>query len=237
MEITMYADTHPGIARSWNEDSVRVWRGLNAWGVFDGMNGNSALGSDYVQSLIRETVCAALCDRPAASLIQALQHANAAVIAATESHRELKGCGGAALIGQLDGDVLKWAHVGDCRLYGMRDGQLEQLTQDHSLVNECIKLGKITIEEAADFPHKNVITRALGMADLVEVDEDTRCVRPGDMYMACSDGIHGMLSDAQIARILTHPELQHDDLVERLVLEANMAGGKDNIAVVLMTVG
>jgi serine/threonine protein phosphatase PrpC len=236
MKITTYADTHPGIVRHWNEDSVRVWRGLGAWGVFDGMSGNSALGSDHVQSLIREMVCAALCDLPAASLTLALQRANAAVMAATELHPRVRGCGGAALIGQLSGDVLTWAHVGDCRLYGVRDGQLEQLTQDHSLENDYIKLGKITLEEAVDFPHKNVITRAIGMGHELEVDEDARRVRPGDKYMVCSDGIHGMLSDAQIARILTHPGLQHDDLIERLILEANMAGGKDNIAAVVMTV-
>jgi protein phosphatase len=129
-------------------------------------------------------------------------------------------------------DSIYVAHVGDSRVYRLRDGNLEQLTEDHSLLNDYIKMKRLTAEEIANFPHKNVIVRALGMKDTVKVD--TRFERPkaGDVYVLCSDGLSGPVSDEMMHQILDSTE----DLraaATRLINKANENGGPDNITCVL----
>jgi protein phosphatase len=124
------------------------------------------------------------------------------------------------------------AHVGDSRIYRMRDGKLEQLTEDHSLLNDYIKMKRLTPEEIANFPHKNVIVRALGMKDTVKVDTRLEQPRGSDVYLLCSDGLSGPVSDPDLLDVL----LGASDLkaaASRLVTRANENGGPDNITVVL----
>ena len=124
------------------------------------------------------------------------------------------------------------AHVGDSRVYRMREGKLEQLTEDHSLLNDYIKMKRLTPEEIANFPHKNVIVRALGMKDSVKVDTRLEQPRAGDLYLLCSDGLSGPVQDPTMLDIL----LAANDLktaASRLIAKANENGGPDNISVVL----
>ena len=125
------------------------------------------------------------------------------------------------------------AHVGDSRLYLVRNGAIKQLTEDHSLLNDYIKAKKLTPEEIENFPHKNVIVRALGMKDTVQVDVNRLDPKVGDYYLLCSDGLSGMISDEEIRDIT----LQSGDLetaCESLVNAANAAGGTDNITVTIV---
>lgn len=125
------------------------------------------------------------------------------------------------------------AQVGDSRVYLCRDGKTAQLTEDHTLVNFRLKLGLITAEEAANSPGKNVITRAVGHQDYVEVDTIDLEVNPGDRFVLCSDGLHGYLADGEIDGLLAG---DRDSVTERLVDLANDRGGRDNITVVVCDV-
>ena len=132
----------------------------------------------------------------------------------------------------LDDADLAVAHVGDSRAYLFRDGKLTRLTQDHSLVEELVRAGKLTEEQAAEHPQRSIITRALGVEPQVEVDTWTYPARAGDVVLLCSDGLTSMISEEQIAAILAE-ESDLDRAGERLIDEANAAGGRDNITVVL----
>ncbi|MCU0693720.1 MAG: protein phosphatase 2C domain-containing protein, partial [Polyangiaceae bacterium] len=129
-------------------------------------------------------------------------------------------------------DGLYIAHVGDSRVYLIRDGKMEQLTEDHSLLNDYIKMKRLTPEEIASFPHKNVIVRALGMKETVKVDTRFLLPRAGDTIMLCSDGLSGPVSDDQMLQLL----LEAADLktaTRQLIDRANENGGPDNITCVL----
>jgi protein phosphatase len=124
------------------------------------------------------------------------------------------------------------AHVGDSRVYRVREGKMEQLTDDHSLLNDYIKMKRLTEEEIANFPHKNVIVRALGMKETVKVDTRLDAPHTGDLYVLCSDGLCGPVTDEEILEIATSTnDLKQS--VSRLIERANTNGGPDNITVVL----
>ena len=141
---------------------------------------------------------------------------------------------GTTFVGCLLGDRKAWfGWVGDSRGYVFRRGELHPTTSDHSLLNEMIRTGRLSDEEIENFQHKNVITRALGMADRTEVDVSTWDLEPGDVCMVCCDGLTGMVRDERIAEILSRePELQK--ACQQLVDEANGNGGVDNITVALV---
>ena len=129
------------------------------------------------------------------------------------------------------------AHLGDSRCYRIRDGLIEQLTEDHSLLNDYKKLAQLTADEIKNFPHKNVITRALGMKETVQVDVRTEAVRPGDIYLLCCDGLTGELSDEEMLRTVLENEDDLDRACRMLIDQANEHGGKDNITVILVRAG
>ena len=138
----------------------------------------------------------------------------------------------AVYVGQRDVSI---AHVGDSRAYRFRDGELLRLTDDHSLVDELLRQGRLTPEEAVEHPQRSVITRALGPEGLVEVDTRSYSARDGDVYLLCSDGLTTMLAEARLAELLgAHETLREKG--EALIAAANEAGGRDNITVVLLRV-
>ena len=134
----------------------------------------------------------------------------------------------------VDERKLAVAHVGDSRAYLFRDGELGLLTQDHTLVGELVKRGKLTEEQAAEHPQRSIITRALGIDAEVEVDTWTYGARAGDIVLLCSDGLTSMIIEEQIAAVLSS-ETDLDAAADRLIDEANEAGGRDNITVILFT--
>jgi len=128
-------------------------------------------------------------------------------------------------------DALIVGHVGDSRLYRYREGMFDQLTEDHSLLNDYIKMKHLSPEEIAAFPHKNVIVRALGMKASVQVDVIVDAPRLGDVYLLCSDGLSGMVPDAEIGAMMA-TESDLDRVCDRLIATANGNGGLDNVTVV-----
>jgi protein phosphatase len=133
----------------------------------------------------------------------------------------------------LEGSHVHLAHVGDSRAYLLRDGELRQVTEDHTLVQRMVAEGELTPEEAEVHPHRNILIRSVGVDANVEVDESELEPRPGDRLLICSDGLHDMLPNRHIAQILTTEPDPHA-AVRRLIADANEAGGIDNITVILL---
>jgi PPM family protein phosphatase len=150
-----------------------------------------------------------------------------------DSHR---GMGTTVTAAKVTGNEVSLGHVGDSRAYRLRDGELEQLTRDHSLVAELERSGQITPEAAEHHPQRSIITRALGPEPDVQVDTYTLAGRDGDLFLICSDGLTSMISDAELGSILRSSD-SLEEAAESLVRAANQSGGKDNITVVMFRLG
>lgn len=222
--------TDTGRQRRDNEDNAFVRAPLFV--VADGMGGAQA--GEVASKLAVEEFQEALGEQGSAEerLIDRIRAANRRIYELSRTEHEHAGMGTTLTAAYLDGDHLAVAHVGDSRAYIFRDGQLTRLTQDHSLVEELVRQGKLTEEQAAEHPQRSIITRALGIEDDVDVDTWTYPVRADDVVLLCSDGLTSMIGEEQIVRILgEEPELQR--AAAALIDAANEAGGRDNITVVL----
>jgi PPM family protein phosphatase len=219
-----------GRQREANEDSLVEADPLFA--VADGMGGAQA---GEVASGIAVDVLGAGDEgagTPEERLTRMVVEANRRIYELSRQDEARRGMGTTLTAAILDDDCLSLAHVGDSRAYRLRDGVLEQLTHDHSLVAELERSGQLSPEDAEHHPQRSIITRALGPEPDVEVDSHTHRARAGDVYLLCSDGLTGMISDDEIASILrAAPSLA--DGGRELVRAANQSGGKDNITVVL----
>jgi serine/threonine protein phosphatase PrpC len=226
--------TDTGRQRRDNEDSAYVRVPLYV--VADGMGGAQA--GEVASALAVEEFRRGLPDsdpsHPTAEqrLAARVRDANRRIYETAQIEREHSGMGTTLTAVYVDGAELAIAHVGDSRAYVMRGGELTRLTHDHSLVEELMRRGKLTPEQAAEHPQRSIITRALGIEPEVEVDTLTYPGRAGDIVLLCSDGLTSMIDEAQIAGVLrSEPDL--DRAGERLIHDANEAGGRDNITVVL----
>jgi protein phosphatase len=164
-----------------------------------------------------------------------VQEANRQIFDVSRAERERAGMGTTLTAAYLADSNLTIAHVGDSRAYLFRDGSLKRLTQDHSLVDELVRRGKLTEEQAAEHPQRSIITRALGPEPEVEVDTWTYPVRAGDVLLLCSDGLTSMVSEERIGEILASCD-SLKNAAPALIDEANAAGGRDNITVVLFRI-
>src|SRR5919197_926932 len=221
--------TDTGRQRDANEDAYFAQSPVFA--VADGMGGAQA--GEVASRLAAESFDAVQRgeESPEAYLRAIAKTANARIHRLAESDTSRSGMGTTLTAALVEGDEVGFAHVGDSRAYLFRDGELKLLTSDHSLVEELRRQGRLTDEQAEDHPQRSIITRALGPEREVVVDTMTYRARPGDVYLLCSDGLTTMVKEERIAAILT----EADDLeaaVDRLVEEANAAGGRDNITVV-----
>jgi PPM family protein phosphatase len=169
-------------------------------------------------------------------LARILREANRRIYELAVSDESHRGMGTTLTAAKVTGDEVSIGHVGDSRAYRLRDGDLEQLTKDHSLVAELERSGQITAEAAEHHPQRSIITRALGPEPDVEVDTYTLVGREGDAFLLCSDGLTSMISDDEIASILRSAK-SLDEAADALVRAANQSGGKDNITVVLFRLG
>ncbi len=222
--------TDTGRQRRDNEDNAFVRAPLFV--VADGMGGAQA--GEVASKLAVEEFHAALPDEGSAEerLTDRIRAANRRIYELSQTQHEHAGMGTTLTAAYLDDDHLTVAHVGDSRAYIFRDGELVRLTQDHSLVEELVRQGKLTEEQAAEHPQRSIITRALGIEGDVEVDTWTYPVRAGDVVLLCSDGLTSMIGEEQILRILGE-ESGLGRAADRLIGAANDAGGRDNITVVL----
>ena len=226
-----YAGSDTGRQRRANEDSLLARAPLFV--VADGMGGAQAgevasrIAVESFQPGLPET------SHPELELAALARDANARIHELSRANAEQAGMGTTLTAVYVGEQEVAIAHVGDSRAYCLRDGQLLRLTDDHSLVDELMRQGRLTPEEAVEHPQRSVITRALGPESVVEVDTRSFQARPGDVYLLCSDGLTTMISEEQIAAALLAHERLHD-AGEALIAAANQAGGRDNITVVLI---
>ncbi len=224
-----------GRERDHNEDSYAVEDELGLFIVADGMGGHQAgeVASALAISTVVDHVRAHAGGDRLSVLADAARQANSRVIEEGARNRRRKGMGSTLVSMIRDGEDMGIAHVGDSRCYRMRDGKLERMTRDHSLIEELA--GDDPIAHAALGGYSNVITRAIGTAPDTEPDTRREPLRAGDLYLLCSDGLSGVVKDPEIARILA----QDVDLLERcreLIRTANENGGPDNITTILVRV-
>ena len=222
--------TDTGRQRRDNEDSA--FARAPVFVVADGMGGAQA--GEVASKLAVEAFQRELPREgpPLQRLVECAQAANRRIYEISRTEHERAGMGTTLTAVYVDDSALAVAHVGDSRAYLFRDGALTRMTQDHSLVEELVRHGKLTEEQAAEHPQRSIITRALGIDPEVEVDTWTYPARAGDVVLLCSDGLTSMIDEKQIAAVLTR-ESDLDRAGELLIAAANGAGGRDNITVIL----
>jgi len=241
-------ETNVGMKRTHNEDNFAIFPEENLAIVADGMGGHASgeVASKMAVDALREFFDATSKDPEATwpykmdkhrgydenRLITGIKLANLRIHEAAQREPKFRGMGTTCVSVISTKEGIYIAHVGDSRVYRLRDGQLEQMTDDHSLLNDYLKMRKLSEEEIANFPHKNVIVRALGMKDTVKVDTRLEAPRVGDIYMLCSDGLSGPVNNDEIHRILSECGTDIKSACSKLIARANENGGPDNITAV-----
>ncbi|MEY8267345.1 Stp1/IreP family PP2C-type Ser/Thr phosphatase [Lachnospiraceae bacterium 64-25] len=239
--LRSFSVTDIGKKRKLNQDfvyvsEISVGNLPNVFVVADGMGGHNA--GDYaskctVETMVRE-IRGCFEKNPIRILGKAIMAANDQIRRRAKEDNSLYGMGSTVVAATCLGHYLQVANVGDSRLYIIND-EIRQITRDHSLVEEMIRMGGLDRAAARNHPDKNIITRAIGALDTVEIDFFHEELRPGDIVLMCSDGLTNMLEDEEISKIIReYPSLE--ERAEKLVEAANQNGGKDNIAVILINV-
>ncbi len=244
--VDMHAAVDAGRARSNNEDSVAIDPGAALAVLADGMGGYNAgevaanMATSFIRTELGRWLREASSQASDAEVRRAMDicvdNANRAIYSASNTHPQYAGMGTTLVVAVFRDGKLLLGHVGDSRCYRLRAGRLQQLTRDHSLLQEQIDAGLITPEQAAFSANKNLVTRAVGVEDTVLLETHQHDLQGDDLFLLCSDGLSDMLDDAQIAQLLLAPDAQES--LERtsraLIAAANDAGGKDNISVILV---
>jgi serine/threonine protein phosphatase PrpC len=251
--LSWAVSSDPGLRRTSNEDSYSTRPDIGLFVVADGMGGHvagevaSRVAVEAIDAFVQETAGA---DKnrtwpfpfdPALSLDgnrlkAAFRLANRRIASAIADSHELRGMATTAsgvLFGSRDASV---AHVGDSRVYVLRDGALDQITHDHSWVEEQVRAGMLTPSAARQHPWRNVVTRALSGGEDPEVDVTEVTPKPGERYLMCTDGLFGVVTDARIAELLGSRDLPLDGICRALVDSANAAGGPDNITTLVIQI-
>jgi len=233
VKISYQAVTDVGRKRKGNEDSLFVNAEQNLFVVADGMGGHAAgeVASRLAVDAINEFVCLTGDDE---EITWPYGLANRKVLEATKEKSEYEGMATTVAAVLVDGDVANLGHVGDSRIYLLRDAKITQLTTDHSWVNEQIVGGMISPDQARSHPLRNVVTRALGGKNDLQVDMKVHKIEPGDMLLLCSDGLTTMMADDDIAGVVAEAKGDVEKAARGLVASANARGGEDNITVVML---
>lgn len=234
--------TDPGLARENNEDSVTVDEPTRLGILADGMGGYNAgevasgMATTFIKSELGRWLAQAGRHANAREVRRAMEicvdNANRSIFNAANSNPQYSGMGTTLVVGVFQDGRLMLGHIGDSRCYRLRANALEQITKDHSLLQEQMDAGLITPEQAATSTNKNLVTRALGVEDAVLLEVNEHKVDPGDLYLMCSDGLSDMLDDEAIAQILAS-EVSLEQKSTQLIDAANANGGRDNISVLL----
>ena len=250
MKFEIHGATDPGRKRRENEDAYCICEDIGFCMVADGMGGHaagevaSATAVQVAQDFIRRRAidkdlpwpCGFIKNITKAEniLVTSLQLANQKVCALSRQNPDYFGMGTTVAALYWHQNEAALAHIGDSRVYRIQDNVIEQLTFDHSWVNEQLKNKLITEEEAKKHRWRNVITRALGNKDEVEIDTHTEKIQPGDMFVLCTDGLSSMVNDDRLLSIAMDNKTNPEKTCTQLVKEANKNGGLDNITVILM---
>jgi serine/threonine protein phosphatase PrpC len=234
--------TDPGLARENNEDSVTVDDPTRLGILADGMGGYNAgevasgMATTFIKSELGRWLAQAGRHANAREVRRAMEicvdNANRSIFNAANSNPQYSGMGTTLVVGVFQDGRLMLGHIGDSRCYRLRNNHLEQITKDHSLLQEQMDAGLITPEQAATSTNKNLVTRALGVEDAVLLEVNEHKVDPGDLFLMCSDGLSDMLDDDAIAQVLMGDGSLEQKTVQ-LIDAANANGGRDNISVLL----
>lgn len=253
MKLVCAGMTDVGSTREHNEDDFYLSEGEEALCVVaDGMGGHrsgevaSAMAIKAIVEFYRESSVGengedllAEGDREMTldeyRLARAVRTANRAVYQAASESELYKGMGTTIVSGFFTEDGVYLAHIGDSRAYRFRDGKLTQQTEDHSLANEYVRMGILSADDVEHFPYKNVITRACGLTDEVEVDISYKGVESGDLFLLCTDGLTDMVRDTEIVEAIEATD-DLEELARDLIDRANANGGADNITLILARV-
>ncbi|KQP47611.1 Stp1/IreP family PP2C-type Ser/Thr phosphatase [Pseudorhodoferax sp. Leaf274] len=243
MNYLFQALTHPGLLRNNNEDAAAFDPACGLGVLADGMGGYNA--GEVASSMAVNVILSELADWFAVSgqvtsvreirkaVDRCVQHANQAILSTARADPDCAGMGTTLVVAVFQDQRLVVGHIGDSRAYRLRDQQLQQITRDHSLLQEQLDAGLITPAQAAVSSQRNLVTRALGIEQGVELELNEFAVEAGDLYLLCSDGLSDMVSDSDIGDILRAAgSLEHK--ARRLVDCANANGGRDNITVLLV---
>ncbi|MGY8904686.1 MAG: Stp1/IreP family PP2C-type Ser/Thr phosphatase [Burkholderiales bacterium] len=242
MNYVFCSSTDPGLARDNNEDAVTFDEETGLGILADGMGGYNAgevasgMATTFIKSELSRWLSQAGRHANGKEVRRAMEicveNANRSIFNAANSNAHYTGMGTTLVIGVFQNDRLMLGHIGDSRCYRLRNGQLQQISKDHSLLQEQMDAGLITPEQAATSSNKNLVTRALGVEDAVLLEINEHNVEALDLFLLCSDGLSDMVGDAQIAEVLNAPVALEQKAVNLIGL-ANAHGGRDNISVLL----
>lgn len=237
------AHTDPGRVRANNEDAVSIDPQAQIAVLADGMGGYNAgevasgMATTFIQTEMARWLAQAGQHLKAQDLRRAIEicvdNANQAILGAAEANPQYMGMGTTLVVGVFQGNRLMLGHIGDSRCYRLRAGLLEQITRDHSWLQEQIDAGLITAQQAALSSSRNLVTRALGVEEDVLVEINEFRVEPQDLYLMCSDGLSEMLQHTELTERVS-ANLPLEDKAKQLIDAANANGGRDNISVVLV---
>ena len=220
-----------GLVRQRNEDRFCAQGPLLI--VADGMGGYT--GGEYASTMVVDTIVEVVNEATEMStevLKNAILKANRIVYEKSQSYKELEGMGTTAVVAYVQEDTLYWAHVGDSRLYRYGEDGLHRMTKDHSMVQQLVEAGTITEEEVIHHPKRNMLTRAIGVYETVEVDTGVVEVHQNDRILLCSDGLSGYIEESKIEQVLSE-ENNESRALEDLVHLVYDAGARDNVTIVL----
>lgn len=248
MRVVSAGLTDVGRKRNHNEDSYLIDDELQLYVVADGMGGHAGGGTasriavETIDTELRKvragrenpfTVSAPLQDSPLPEVVRsAVERACLSIFTAAQADPRLAGMGTTVIALLVKDEQAFFAHVGDSRAYLIRGDLIQQISEDHSLVNEQIRAGMITPEEAKHSRYKNIITRSVGFEEEVQVDVMGLVTEPGDTFVLCSDGLANMLEDRELLEVIRTYKLE--ELPQKLVEMANERGGDDNITVIVV---
>ena len=237
--------TDPGLARDNNEDSLAFDEPTLTAVLADGMGGYNAgeiasgMATAFIKSELSRWLTEAGDGAKAREVRRAMEicvdNANRSIFNSANSNAHYAGMGTTLVVGVFRDDRLVLGHIGDSRCYRLRDGLLNQITKDHSLLQEQMDAGLITPEQAATSSIKNLVTRALGVDESVLLEVNEHAVQAGDLYLMCSDGLSDMINDDAISEIVSS-ELPLEQRAKQLIDAANERGGRDNISVLMIEV-
>lgn len=248
VDLEFASKTDTGRVRTHNEDAIAISEQCGFAILADGMGGYNAgeVASQIATSVLKEALEERLLNimnsrfgrgrRLHQLITESIVHTNASILEAARLEPSYNGMGTTLVVTLFYDDKVIIGHIGDSRVYRLRDKEITQLTRDHSLLQEQIDAGLLTEEEAQFSHNKNLITRALGVEHDLLIELNDYLTRDGDLYLVCSDGLSDMLADGAIAELLKYSDHDLKVACELMISSANLQGGQDNISVILIKV-
>lgn len=231
-----YGESKIGLVRKVNEDSFYISHDKNVLAVADGMGGY--VGGEVASKTAVEAIAyyfKNFSSDTALQLEKAVQYANSSILSKTMIDPKLKGMGTTVSLVTLGRHQAFWAHVGDSRIYLFRDGELTQISTDHTIVQVLVKRGRITEEEAANHPQRHVLTRAVGVDENLIVDSGSFDVKPKDRILICSDGLTLFIHKDELCKALSDYRRTEREIINDLFTHVYENGAKDNVTAILTT--